>query len=164
MDYSLTSMIKLPIPEIEEELKQIADMLLATIDLRDKTTGRHSRNVALYALAIGTAMGLDKAQLKSLYIVGIFHDVGKFGISEKVLFKPGKLDREEFDLVKTHSKRSADIIRSIPLIKDLAQAVECHHERYDGTGYPYGLKGENIPLLSRIIAVADAFDAMTEDR
>lgn len=164
MDGFLTSKMNLPIPEIEQELKQIADMLLATIDLRDKTTGQHCRNVALYALAIGTAMGLNEAKRKCLYITGIFHDIGKFGIAENILFKPGKLTGEELDLIKKHSNRSADIVRNISLIKDLAYDIECHHERYDGTGYPHGLKGEKIPLIARVIAVADAFDAMTAER
>ncbi|MEW6698718.1 MAG: flagellar assembly protein A [Bacillota bacterium] len=156
--------IDLPLPQIDKELQQVADMLLATLDMRDNTTGQHSRNVAKYAMAAGTALGLSQEDVKTLYIVGIFHDVGKFGIAENVLFKPGKLNKEETDQVRTHSTRSADIVRSISSIKELANIVECHHERYDGTGYPHGLKGEEIPLMSRILSVADAFDAMTTQR
>ena len=160
----LASSIQLPIPEIDQEIQQIADMLLATLDMRDKTTGQHSRNVAIYSLAIGSALGLVDADLKSLYIAGIFHDVGKFGISENVLFKSDILTQDELDLIRTHSKRSADIVKNIQPIKNLAYIIECHHERYDGSGYPYELKGEQIPLLTRILSVADAFDAMTTDR
>lgn len=160
----IADQIKIPVPEIDKEIQHIADMLLATLDMRDNTTGQHSRNVAIYAYAMGTALGLSEQELKDLYIAGIFHDVGKFGIAENVLFKPDKLTQEELELVRTHSKRSADIVRTIEAIKDLAFVVECHHERYDGEGYPHRLKGESIPLMSRIIAVADAFDAMTMDR
>lgn len=160
----LASSIKLSVPEIDQEIQQIADMLLAIIDMRDKTTGQHSRNVAIYSLTIGSAFGLAAPDLKSLYLAGIFHDVGKFGIPENILLKSDKLTQEELDLIRTHAKKSADIVKTIQPIKELAYIIECHHERYDGSGYPSGLKGEQIPLLARILAVADAFDAMTTER
>ncbi|MBM7854597.1 putative nucleotidyltransferase with HDIG domain [Desulfohalotomaculum tongense] len=166
MCHSVFSLIKskINLPEIEENIQKMAEMLLTTLDMRDKTTGQHCRAVALYSVAIGSVLELKNDDIKTLYIAGLFHDVGKFGVAEEILFKPGKLTAEEMESVKIHSLRSADIVRNITSDEELAYIIECHHERFDGSGYPHGLKGEDIPLFSRIITVADAFDAMTAKR
>jgi HD-GYP domain-containing protein (c-di-GMP phosphodiesterase class II) len=92
------------------------------------------------------------------------HDVGKIGTPDRILTKPGPLTKEEFDVIKQHVHRGYDIANTVPALKPVAEAIRCHHEKYDGNGYPLGLKGDSIPLLARIVAVADAYDAMTSGR
>jgi len=138
--------------------------LVAAVDAKDSYTARHSIAVTDYAVAIGRRMGLSDTQLTALERAGLLHDVGKIGTPETVLLKPSALTDDEFDIIKEHSEMSGHIVETIPFVADLMPAVRSHHERWDGTGYPDGLKEESIPLLARILTVADAFDAMTSDR
>ncbi|MFH1137083.1 MAG: response regulator [Pseudomonadota bacterium] len=147
------------------------DMVLASItslaralDERDPYTRFHSENVARYAMAIGRKSGLNAHQLENLRLAGLLHDIGKIGIPDKILHKPDKLTGEEFEKVKQHSRLGAEILQPIPALEEVAPAILHHHERMDGKGYPGGLKGPDIPVLAKILAVADTFDALVTDR
>ncbi|GAB4252481.1 MAG: hypothetical protein Kow00129_13400 [Thermoleophilia bacterium] len=138
--------------------------LARTIDAKDRYTYGHSEMVARYAGLIGRAMGLDSASLKGLETAAYLHDVGKIGVRDAVLTKPGRLTPIERRVVETHPLVGAQILERIVFPWPVVDAVRHHHERYDGTGYPHGLQGEEIPLQARILAVADSFDAMTSNR
>ena len=139
-------------------------MLAAAIDEKDPYTRGHSGRVAKYSLIIGDNLGLDAEELDRLRISALLHDVGKIGIDDRVLKKPGKLTDEEFDLMKQHTVKGANIMRPVAQLKDMLPGIELHHERMDGGGYPYGLAGDSIPMMARIIAVADTLDAITTNR
>ncbi len=145
---------------MDEYIKALA----STIEIRDIYTAGHSERVATYAKEFAEKLGLDKQTVDNLEKAGILHDLGKIGIPDFVLLKPGKLDEEEFKIIKEHSNLSAYIVKKIPEYSYLSDIVKYHHENYDGTGYPEGLKGEEIPLESRILALADVFDALTTRR
>jgi HD-GYP domain-containing protein (c-di-GMP phosphodiesterase class II) len=158
-----------------EKLKQAAEenrqlfigsirMLAAAIDEKDPYTRGHSGRVAKYSVIIGEQMGLDPEALDKLRISALLHDVGKIGIDDRVLKKPGALTDEEFHIMKQHPVKGANIMRPVPQLKEMLPGIELHHECVDGRGYPYGLKKEQIPLMARIIAVADTFDAITTNR
>ena len=134
------------------------------IDARDPYTRGHSDRVAWYAQLIADQLGLPPKQTDRIYTCGLLHDVGKIGVPDHVLLKPGKLTDEEFDLIKQHPQIGYDIVRNLDHFQDLLPGILHHHESLDGTGYPHGLIGQQIPLQARILAVADAFDAMTSDR
>jgi HD-GYP domain-containing protein (c-di-GMP phosphodiesterase class II) len=139
-------------------------MLAAAIDEKDPYTRGHSGRVAKYSLILGDGLGLNAEDLDRLRISALLHDVGKIGVDDRVLKKPGKLTDEEFDLMKQHTVKGANIMRPVAQLKDMLPGIELHHERMDGGGYPYGLAGESIPMMARIIAVADTFDAITTNR
>jgi HAMP domain-containing protein len=139
-------------------------MLAAAIDEKDPYTRGHSGRVAKYSLIIGEVMGLEAGDLDWLRISALLHDVGKIGVDDRVLKKPGKLTDEEFDLMKQHTIKGANIMRPVAQLKDALPGIELHHERMDGAGYPYGLPGDQIPVMARIIAVADTLDAITTNR
>ena len=120
--------------------------------------------MAKYSLIIGEALGLTFEELERLRVSALLHDVGKIGVDDRVLKKPGQLTDEEFDLMKQHTIKGANIMRPVPQLHEMLPGIELHHERMDGKGYPYGLKGDQIPLVARIIAVADTFDAITTNR
>ncbi len=138
--------------------------LRMTVDAKDIYTRGHSDRVSHYAFRLAGAIGLDEARRETVRVAGLFHDVGKVGISDKTLTKNGPLTDEEFDEIRKHPQMSGRILSAVAMFKDLPHIVSAHHERYDGRGYPDGLAGEAIPLEARIIAIADAFDAMTSDR
>jgi hypothetical protein len=139
-------------------------MLAAAIDEKDPYTRGHSGRVAKYSTIIGEYLGLNAEDLDNLRISALLHDVGKIGVDDRVLKKPGKLDDEEFALMKQHPVKGANIMRPVAQLKEMLPGIELHHERMDGAGYPYGLPGDQIPMMARIIAVADTFDAMTTNR
>ncbi|HWW50391.1 MAG TPA: HD domain-containing phosphohydrolase [Verrucomicrobiae bacterium] len=139
-------------------------MLAAAIDEKDPYTRGHSGRVAKYSLVIGEVLGLNADDLDWLRISALLHDVGKIGVDDRVLKKPGKLTDEEFDLMKQHTIKGANIMRPVAQLKDVLPGIELHHERMDGAGYPYGLQGDQIPLMARIISVADTLDAITTNR
>jgi HD-GYP domain-containing protein (c-di-GMP phosphodiesterase class II) len=139
-------------------------MLAAAIDEKDPYTRGHSGRVAKYSLMIGDILGLHAEDLDRLRISALLHDVGKIGVDDRVLKKPGKLTDEEFDLMKQHPVKGANIMRPVAQLRDILPGIELHHERMDGGGYPYGLQGDQIPLMARIIAVADTLDAITTNR
>lgn len=140
------------------------DAMARTIDARDAYTSGHSHRVAAYALAIGRALDLDEHMLRVLRRGAVLHDIGKIGVSDAVLNKPGRLTPEEMDEMQRHPVTGYELLRDMPFLGDELGLICHHHERWDGHGYPDGLAGEEIPLGARILAVCDAFDAMTSDR
>jgi len=150
--------------ELMETFYATTEALAETIEKRDPYTGGHTKRVLNYSYAIGKTMRLSKKELEDLKLAAILHDVGKIGVSDKVLLKEGKLDHEEFEKMQLHPKYGAEILSHIKQLKDVIPSVRSHHEKIDGSGYPDKLKGEDIPIIAKIIAVADAFDAMTTDR
>jgi len=142
----------------------IMKILARTIDAKDKYTKGHSVRVAEYSSQIAAKMGKSKKEQKEIYNVAMMHDVGKIGIPDSIINKTGKLTDEEYDLIKLHTLTGYHILKDISENKMIAIGAKFHHERYDGKGYPNGLKGEDIPLIARIIGVADAYDAMASSR
>lgn len=138
--------------------------LAATIDAKDHYTYGHSNNVALLSAAIARAANFDDNEIEIVRSAGLLHDIGKVGIPEHILSKPGVLTNDEMDVMKSHVIQSINIIKHIPNLLETVPIIISHHERYDGFGYPRGIGGEKIPVLGRIISIADAFDAMTTDR
>jgi HD-GYP domain-containing protein (c-di-GMP phosphodiesterase class II) len=139
-------------------------MLANAIDEKDPYTRGHSERVAYYSMVIARFMGMTEEEVERVYLSGIIHDVGKIGIEDKILRKPAALTDEEYEIMKQHPTKGAHILEAVPVLKAMAGAGLQHHENLDGSGYPEGLKGDQIPLLGRIVSVADAFDAMTTDR
>ncbi len=142
----------------------LLDGLVRAIDRRDHFTKAHSENEARYAVLMGEALGLSDESLRALRIAGLLHDVGKVGIPDRILRKPGRLTAAERETMQQHVLITERVVAGVPHLEDVLAAASSHHERFDGTGYPRGLKADEIPLLGRLLAVADAFSAMTEDR
>jgi HD-GYP domain-containing protein (c-di-GMP phosphodiesterase class II) len=138
--------------------------LVDAIEAKDVATLGHVRRVSAYALAIGKKLGLHGQELRSLVLAAELHDVGKIGVPDHILAKPGKLNDEETAEMRRHAIRGYEIAERVPALRALAPVIRAHHERIGGTGYPDALTGEQIPLLARIIAVADSYDAMTSSR
>jgi len=134
------------------------------LEARDQYTAGHSRRVMEYSKSIGERMRLDKQDIEDLKKSALLHDIGKIGIPDTILKKQGKLTDEEYAIIKTHPETGAAILKNIKSFKHLVPAVYHHHEQFSGEGYPIGIKGKEIPLHSRIIAIADTFDAMTSSR
>jgi len=139
-------------------------MLAGAVDEKDPYTRGHSDRVTRYSVLIATEMGLKEEDIDKIRISAQLHDVGKIGIEDRILKKPGALTPEEFEIMKTHTTKGAAILRPVEALRDMLPGIELHHESLDGRGYPHGLKGEQIPLMPRIIMVADTFDAMTTNR
>lgn len=148
----------------EKLFVEVIQAFVGTIDAKDKYTNGHSFRVAKYSKMLAAAYGLSDEEQKEIYYSAMLHDIGKIGIPDSIINKPGKLTSEEYDIIKTHPVIGSQILSSISSMKDIAVGVRGHHERYDGNGYPDQLKGNNIPLIARIISVADAYDAMTSNR
>jgi HD-GYP domain-containing protein (c-di-GMP phosphodiesterase class II) len=139
-------------------------MLAGAVDEKDPYTRGHSDRVTRYSMLIAKEMKLDATFMETLQVSAQLHDVGKIGIEDHILKKPGALTEEEFEVMKTHTTKGANILRSVTQLAEMLPGIELHHEALDGRGYPYGLKGDQIPLLARVIAVADTFDALTTNR
>ncbi|MBM2838921.1 MAG: hypothetical protein HW415_1546, partial [Deltaproteobacteria bacterium] len=152
------------ISDLEELFISVVKSLSSAIDAKSPWTAGHSERVTKYALDIAKQMGLSEKELKSLELAGLLHDVGKIGTYESILDKPAKLNDEEQAVMRQHPVMGAEILAHIKQLKDIIPGVKYHHEFYDGTGYPEGLKGEAIPLYARILTVADTVDAMGADR
>lgn len=140
------------------------EAMVTAIDAKDPYTRGHSQRVALLSQSLARSIGFDEAGLRIVHIAGLVHDIGKIGVAEAVLRKPGRLDDGEFAQIRQHPEVGWRILKDIPQFRDMLDGVLSHHERWDGRGYPHGLRGEEIPLLARIIALADAFDAMGSNR
>jgi putative nucleotidyltransferase with HDIG domain len=140
------------------------EALRIAVDVKDIYTRGHSDRVAYYSQKLGEALALEKEEIEILRIAGIFHDIGKIGISDQILFKDDELTNCEYDEIRLHPQKGANILSAITVFKDVAPIVLAHHERVDGSGYPNGLKGDEIPYLARVISITDAFDAMMSDR
>ncbi len=152
-------------------LKDLSELFYKTIksiahalDAKDQYTHGHSMRVTLYSLALAKKMNLSDELLEEIETTGLLHDIGKIAIPEKILLKPGKLTDEEYEVIKTHPELGERLVASIEKLRLISNWLKSHHERYDGKGYPDGLKGEEIPISSRIIAIADTYDAMTSNR
>jgi HD-GYP domain-containing protein (c-di-GMP phosphodiesterase class II) len=150
--------------DLKDLLVGMTRSLTSAIDAKDAYTYGHSERVARIAVTIGRELGLSGEELSDLYLAGLLHDVGKIGIRDDVLSKKGPLDDDEFDHIKQHVKIGCQILAGLKAIQHLLPGVLYHHERQDGSGYPEGLKGEAIPLLARILAVADCYDALGTSR
>jgi HD-GYP domain-containing protein (c-di-GMP phosphodiesterase class II) len=142
----------------------VVQTLAEAIDAKDTYTNGHSSRVAAYSKEIARRLGFPEAEQNEIYMMGLLHDVGKIGVPDAVINKPGKLTDDEFRQIRNHPATGGRILANIEDMPKLVTGARWHHERYDGTGYPDGLKGENIPMEARIIAVADAYDAMTSNR
>jgi putative nucleotidyltransferase with HDIG domain len=138
--------------------------LAAAVDARDAYTLYHSRNVTEYSVKIAEEMDLPDKQLATLKTAGLLHDIGKIGIKDEILLKSGKLSEEEFKEFTTHPAKAVKILESVEELEGVIEIIAHHHERFDGTGYPSGVQADDIPMESRIIAVADSYDAMTSSR
>jgi putative nucleotidyltransferase with HDIG domain len=138
--------------------------LAAALDARDAYTAGHSERVSALSVAIGRQMHVSEADIEVLRLGALLHDIGKIGISDNILGKAGPLSDEEYEIIKIHPVLGAQILRTVPFLDPHLPIVELHHEQPDGLGYPYGLRGEQTPLVARIVHVADAFDAMTTAR
>lgn len=163
------------IKKINTELKiskeKLADAYMGTVealrvavDAKDTYTKGHSDRVAYYSRMIAKEIGMTLEEQERIYIGGLFHDIGKIGVPDAILQKPEKLTDDEYSEIKNHPLIGAQIINAASIFEDIIPIVKYHHERYDGRGYPSRLSGENIPIYARIVAIADAFDAMTSDR
>lgn len=159
------------VEKVRGAARDINDMFVGTIrslaeaiDEKDPYTKGHSVRVARYSVVIGRYLGLPPEDMRWLHVSSLLHDVGKIGIDDAILKKPAALTADEFEVMKTHPERGARILGRIPQMRHIVPGMRFHHERWRGGGYPLGLKGEEIPLQARIIAVADTFDAMTTDR
>ncbi len=150
--------------ELKKRYMDTIETLRLAVDAKDYYTRGHSDRVSYYATKIGEAMGLGSNEIDLLRIGGIFHDIGKIGTNDDILLKNARLDDAEYNEIKKHPLKGANILSAMSMFKEVVPLVEYHHERIDGKGYPHGLSGDEIPLLARIISVADAFDAMTSDR
>ncbi len=174
----LAKRINFTVEEIEKYIKRLESLirynkrlfistitaLAAAIDAKDEYTRGHSERVTKFSVIIGKYLGLNAIELERIKVAGLLHDIGKIGIDDKILRKPGILTAEEFEEMKKHPVIGYNILAPIKELKEINKGVKYHHEKWDGSGYPEGLKGEQIPLIARIIAVADTFDAMTSRR
>ncbi len=150
--------------QLEQAYLDMVQTLRSAVEAKDTYTRGHSDRVAEYSVLIGEKLGLPEDQIKTLKIGGLFHDIGKIGIPDSILLKPDKLTDDEYSEIKNHPSIGAHILGSAKTFQDIVPIVKHHHEKYDGNGYPSRMKGEEIPYLARIAAVADTFDAMTSRR
>ncbi|MBE5908884.1 MAG: response regulator [Lachnospiraceae bacterium] len=160
----LESMVDEKTRENENLFLHVVECLADAIDAKDNYTKGHSGRVAQYSKEIAERLGYDEKQQEKIFMMGLLHDVGKIGVPDEVINKPGRLSEEEFAKIQKHPAIGGRILGNIKEMPELAAGAKWHHERYDGTGYPEGLAGEDIPEAARIIAVADAYDAMTSNR
>lgn len=160
----VNSKLEIAYSDLADAYRGIVESLRLAVDAKDSYTKNHSDRVAYYSVLIGKKLGLSDEDLHTLHDGALFHDIGKIGIPDAILRKPGKLTDEEYDDIKNHPSIGAKIITPAKIFTNIIPIVKHHHERFDGKGYPSSLAGKDIPLLSRIVCVADSFDAMTSDR
>ena len=161
---SRTAKLREAVSTLEKSYDITLEVLGDALDLKDAETENHSKRVTAYTIAIARAMGLSADQIRIIARGAFLHDIGKMAIPDAILHKPGKLDPEEIATMREHCYRGYQILRRIPFLAEAAEIVYAHQEKFDGTGYPRGLKGEQIPLGARIFSVADTLDAITSDR
>ncbi len=149
---------------LSEVIEQMAISLSEAIEYKDMTTGNHVLRVGYVSEALAKALNIPDEEIEMIKYAGFFHDIGKIGVPDDILKKPGKLTNEEFDSIKKHSEIGAEIIKPINFFKSVVDGIKYHHERWDGRGYPQQLKGAEIPLVARIISVADVFDVIVSPR
>ena len=161
---SINEELKEASQKLEQAYMESIETLRYTVEAKDPYTRGHSDRVSEFSVLIGKYLGLSDEDLHTLKIGGLFHDIGKIGIPDSILLKPGKLTPDEYSEIKNHPSIGVHILSNAAIFRDIIPIVKHHHERYDGLGYPSKLKGEDIPYLARIAAVADTFDAMTSRR
>src|ERR1700758_2597781 len=158
----------LRIKQLEEQVSALRSSVICSfnqlLDLKDLNTGVHSTRLAEWGMRVGQELGLSEEQLQNLEVAALLHDIGKVGIPDAILNKPAKLTAEEYALMKKHPEYGWAVLRQIPGMERASLIILHHHESFDGSGYPGGLKGEEIPMGSRIVSVIDAFDAMVSSR
>jgi len=150
--------------DLDRTYLQFVETMAQALDARDPYTAGHSLRVAEYSRTLALAMGLSNEDAETIHVAAQLHDIGKIGIPDAVLMKPGKLSQEEYGLIKLHPQIGRKILEKVKRFEGLLPVVELHHENHDGTGYPYGLKGHSVPIEARIVHIADSFDAMTTTR
>lgn len=150
--------------KLKETFFQTSFALAEAVEKRDPYTGGHVRRVTEYCLAVAEELGLNNEEKENLELSAILHDIGKIGIDDCILRKPAPLDEKEIEIMKTHPQIGLEILSKVKHLSDIVDGTFSHHEKYDGTGYPKGLKGDEIPVIGRIIAVCDTYDAMTSNR
>jgi HD-GYP domain-containing protein (c-di-GMP phosphodiesterase class II) len=148
---------------LAERAKATVRALSNAVEARDAYTGRHTERIAAYGLAIARAAGIDVAAAPQLEFGFLLHDIGKVGVPDEILFKPAPLSEEEFERIARHAEIGASILGHVDFLDQAMLIVRHHHERWDGAGYPEGLKGEQIPLAARVFAVAEAYDTLGDD-
>ncbi len=159
-----TGRLRATMQDLERSYDITLEAMGDALDLRDAETEGHSKRVTGYAIALGREMGLNADELKVIARGAFLHDIGKISTPDEVLLKPGKLDARETEIMREHCERGYEMVRKIPFLREASEIVFSHQESYDGTGYPRGLVGEEIPLGARIFAIADTLDAITSDR
>ncbi|HEY5056182.1 MAG TPA: HD domain-containing phosphohydrolase [Acidobacteriaceae bacterium] len=159
-----TSRLRAAMRDLERSYDITLEAMGDALDLRDSETEGHSRRVTAYTVALARTIGMDQDQLSIIARGAFLHDIGKIAIPDAILLKPGKLTPEEREIMRQHCDRGYEMIRKIPFLRDAAEIVYAHQETFDGSGYPRGLRGEEIPLGARIFAIADTLDAITSDR
>ena len=145
-------------------VNQSLETFAHAIDAKDQNTNGHSQRVAIYSAEIAKRMGMSDEEQEQIYYMGMLHDIGKIGIPDAILKKPGKLTEEEMQIIRNHPTIGGEILKDFTAIQGISDGARYHHERYDGNGYNEGLKGEEIPLAARIICVADSYDTMSSKR
>ncbi len=155
---------ELLINDLKELFSGTIRAIIEALDAKDSYTLGRSRRVTYYSLKLAKKLNLSESELGKIELAGLLHDIGMIGVSDDVLFKTEKLSDEEFQEIKLHVDHGVKILEDIKQLRDVIQIIRYHHEHYDGNGYPYGVKGEEIPLGSRIIAIADAYDGMVSNR
>ncbi len=158
----------LRVKQVEEQVTALRSSVICAfnqlLDLKDLNTGVHSTRLAEWGMRVGQELGLEEAELQNLEVAALLHDIGKMGIPDAILRKPGRLDPDEYALMKKHPEYGWAVLRMLPGFERAALDILHHHENLDGKGYPAGLKGSEIPIVSRIVTVIDAFDAMVSSR
>jgi HD-GYP domain-containing protein (c-di-GMP phosphodiesterase class II) len=158
----------LRIKQVEEQITALRSSVICAfnqlLDLKDLNTGVHSTRLAEWGVRVGQELGLEESQLQNLEVAALLHDIGKMGVPDSILRKPGKLDEDEYALMKKHPEYGWAVLRMLPGFERAALDILHHHETFDGKGYPAGLREAEIPIVSRIVSVIDAFDAMVSSR
>ena len=162
--FDLTNNKMSALSDLKELFYKTIKSISSALDAKDPYTHGHSQRVTLYSLILAKELGLPASQMEAIEIASLLHDIGKISIPESILCKPGKLTDEEFVIMKQHPERGAQMVLKISKLKTISDWLKNHHEKWNGTGYPSRLKGEEIPLVARIIAIADTYDAMTSTR
>ncbi len=150
--------------KLRQHLFNVMDVLVDLLEIKDSYTASHSKQVRKFAIDIAQKMGLSEQEIRDIAFAATLHDIGKIGVARDILNKPGKLTFQEFKVIKEHPVVADDVLKSIKELDHIRNIIRHHHERFDGTGYPDQLVGDDIPLAARVVSVADAFDAMTSDR
>src|SRR5580698_1144287 len=159
-----TSRLREAMHDLERSYDITLEAMGDALDLRDQETEGHSKRVTAYTIALARAMGLDSDELRVIARGAFLHDIGKIATPDSILLKPGRLNAEEMSIMREHCERGYEMVRKIPFLREASEIVYAHQERFDGSGYPRGLRGNEIPLGARIFALADTLDAMTSDR